>query len=102
MSEEIPEKETNLSRQCLENSHAISNPDVAPVDFAAKKDIVRPNCASEETNCIPFGSVKEKVNLSSTESTEDNNLTSGRHCLEAFPGHLKKKRVFEVKYSFIT
>lgn len=98
--EECPEKETNLSRRYLEKSHSISNPDlpdVAPIDFAAKKDDVRSSCASEETDCSLFGSVKEKLNSLSTKSTDDNNLTSGRHCVEAFPGHRKKKRVFEVK-----
>ena len=99
--EECPERETNLSRRCLENSHTFSNLDVAPMDIAAIKDVVRGSCASEETDCSLFGSVKEKLNSSSTESTEDNNLTSGKHCAEAFSGHQKKKRVFEVKDSFI-
>jgi len=85
----------------LENSHAVSNPDVSPIDFAATKDIVRSSCVSKETDCSLFGSVNEKLNSSSTESTVDNNLMSGRHCDEAFPGHQKKKRVFEVKDSLM-
>lgn len=99
--EKFPEKETNLSRKCLENSNAVSNPDVSPVDFAATKNIVRSSCTFEEPDCSLFGSVKENLNSSSPESTEENNLTSGRHCVEVFPGHQKKKRVFEVKDSLI-
>ena len=95
--EELPEEEKNLSRKCLENSHAVSNPDDALINSAAKNDVVRSSSASEEMDCSRFGSVKENSNSFSTESTEDNNLTSGRHCVEAFPGHQKKKRVFEVK-----
>ena len=63
---------------------------------------MRPSCTSEEMDCILLDSVKENLNSASNESTEDYNLTSGRHCVEAFPGHQKKKRVFEVKYSLIT
>lgn len=92
----FPEEEKNLSRKCLENSHSVSNPDNAPISSATKKDVVRSSCASEEMDCSVFGSVKENPNSFSTESTEDNNLTSGRYCVEAFPGHGKKKRVFEV------
>lgn len=83
-------------RNFLENSHSVSNPDNAPISSATKKDVVRSSCTSEEMDCSVFGSVKENPNSFSTESTEDNNLTSGRYCVEAFPGHGKKKRVFEV------
>jgi len=86
----------------LENSHAVSDPDVSLIDVAAMKDIVRSSCTSKETDCSLFGSAEEKLNSSSTESTDDNNLMSGRHCVETFPEHRKKKRVFEVKDSLIT
>ena len=95
--EEFPGEEKNLSRKCLENSHAVSNPDDAPINSAAKKDAVSSSSASEEMDYSLFVSVKENFNSFSTESTEDNNLTSGRHCVEGFPGHRKKKQVFEVK-----
>ncbi|KAL9966242.1 hypothetical protein ACROYT_G024290 [Oculina patagonica] len=95
---ESSEKETNSS-SCLENSHALNSADVAPVDSNAKKDvtsIVSSNsCASEVTDQVSEGSVNDKLNSSSTESTEDN-LTSRRHCVESFPGQQKKKRIFEV------
>ena len=93
--EEFPGEEKNLSRKCLENS--VSNPDDAPINSVAKKDVVRSSSASEEMDYSLFVSVKENFNSFSTELTEDNNLTSGRHCVEGFPGHRKKKQVFEVK-----
>ena len=95
--EELPEEEKKLSRKHLENAHAVSNPDDALINSAANNDVVRCSSASEEMDYSLFGSVKENPNSFSTESTEDNNLTSDRHCVEAFPGHQKKKRVFEVK-----
>ena len=98
--EEFQEKEINLSRKCLENSHAVSNWDVSPLDLAATTNVVRSSCTSKETDCSLFDSVNEKLNSSSTESTEDNNLMSDRQHVEAFPGHQKKKQVFEVKDSF--
>lgn len=99
--EELPEEEKKLSRKHLENAHAVSNPDDALINSAANNDVVRCSSASEEMDYSLFGSVKENPNSFSTESTEDNNLTSDRHCVEAFSGHWKKKRIFEVKDSSI-
>lgn len=90
------EKETNSS-SCLENSQAVNNSDVTPADFVTKEDVSSSSCPSEVTDYSPLGSVtKEKHNTSSAESTEDD-LTSGRHCVEAYPGHKKNKRILEVK-----
>lgn len=98
--EKFTEKETNSS-SCLENSHALNSPDVVPVDSVTKEDVSSNSCASEVTDRVLEGSVNDQLNSSSTESTEDN-LTSGRHCVEAFPGQQKKKTILEVKQNFIT
>ena len=38
----------------------------------------------------------DKKNSPRAETTEDDS-TSRRHCIEAYPGHDKKKRILEVK-----
>lgn len=82
---------------CLENSQAVNNSDVTPADFVTKEDVSSSSCPSEVTDYSPLGSVtKEKHNTSSAESTEDD-LTTGRHCIETYPGHKKNKRILEVK-----
>lgn len=96
--EEFMEKDTNSTR-FLENSHALNSSDVVPVDSVRKENVLS-NSASEVTDCSLVGSVNEKLNSTSLESTADN-LTPGRNCVQAFPGHQKKKRVLEVKESFI-
>lgn len=97
--EEFMEKDTNSSR-CLENSHALNSTNVVPVDSVTKKDVSSNRCSSEVTDCSLVGLVNDKLNSASVESTADN-LTPGRNCVQAFPGHQKKKRVLEVKESFI-
>ena len=92
--EEFAEKNTNSSSHS-ENSHALNSSDVVPVDYVTKEGLSSNSCASQATDHNLVDSVNDKLDLSSTVLTEDN-LTSVRHCVEAFPGHQKNKRILEV------
>ena len=92
------ETDTHLS-SCLQNlsvNKNLQNSDVEPVNTNTTKNVSNSCCVSEARDSSNFFSTTEEQNLSNTEAA-DGNVATGRHCVAAFPGHQKNKRILEVK-----
>ena len=87
---------TTLST-CVDNL-SIVNADVVSVNIdITKKDVSSPCHVSEATDSSLLCSSTDNSNLSSTELTDDCDLSAARHCVHTYPGHQKNTRILEVK-----
>ena len=79
---------------CLDHLNIVNNSDVGTVNSVTTKDVLSSCCEARDSS--HFHPTSDKQNLSSTEPS-GGDLATGRHCVEAFPGHQKDKRILEVK-----